>query len=304
MRNHDRRGGGTGRGAGHVERRGFLRGFAAAATVGVTGLATVGTAGAADVTDDYPRVSTRDHFDDDADLTDGETAHSYDVEGDWSAIGDDTLTVWVHGWRTDAQEAVEGAEEAQSALEANGYGGDVVAYSWDADKGDSLDLGWADAKDIADGNGEKLANFLTDWSADHDTPVRVVAHSLGARVTVDTCRSLQDDFEEPDALTSATLLGGAIEDDDPSLDAGWFDDEYGPSIEYAVGEFDNFYSGDDPVLRYIFNTREFEDAVGEVGIEGPAPDNYEDHDVTDRVDGHSGYYQRADGVMDRVLAEW
>ena len=182
----------------------------------------------------------------------------------------------------------------------NGYEGSVVAYSWDSDEGDSIDLGWADAKDIADRNGEKLANFLTDWTADHDAPVRVVAHSLGARVTVDACRSLRRDFRESDALTSASLLGGAIEDDDPSLDAGWSDDEYGRSIEHAVGEFDNFYSDDDPVLSYIFNTREFDEAVGEVRyLEVAAPDNYADHDVTDDVDSHSGYYQQGSGVMNQ-----
>lgn len=284
-----------------TDRRGFLRG-ASAAVVGAVGLTALpGSVAATDAPADYPRISTRDHFDDDAELINGETAESYDREGDWSALGDDTLALFVHGWRASESDALDGAYEAQQALEENGYDGDVAAYSWDADEGDSIDLGWTDAKEIAERNGQKLANAVTDWNDDEGTDVRLIAHSLGARVTVATMESLEADFDAEDAITSATLLGGAIEEDDPSLDAGWWDEEYGDHIEFACEQFDNFYNDDDPVLEYVYETREFEDAVGEKGIDGPAPDNYTDFDVTDTVDGHGDYYKRDVGCMDQVV---
>ena len=273
--------------------------------VSASGTAAAGSSAShADAPSDYPRVTTRDHFDDDANLADGETALSYQRAGDFADIGDETLTLFVHGWMNDDQDALDGAYECQLALEANGYGGDTAAFSWDSDQGDSLDLGWADAKDIAEKNGPKLANFITDWNANVGTDVRLVAHSLGARVTVFAMESLETDFGAADAVTSATLLGGAVEEDDVSLDAGWFDTEYGDHIEYAAEQFDNFHDDGDPILEYVYETREWEDAVGEKGCDGPKPDNYTDFDVTDQVDAHSDYYKRDVGVADQIVAQW
>jgi len=272
--------------------------------------ATTGTAAAgssaenADAPGDYPRVTTRGHYDDDANLTGGETGFSYQLGGDTAALGDDTLTLFVHGWQNSEEDAMDSAYECQLALEDNGYGADVAAYSWDSDQGDSLDLGWADAKDIAEGNGPKLANFVTDWNAQTGQDVRLICHSLGARVAVFALESLEDDFGAADAVTSVTLVGGAIEEDDVSTDAGWFDSEYGDHIEYATAQFDNFYADDDEILEYVYETREFEDAVGEKGCDGPQPNNYTDFDVTAEVDAHGDYYKRDVGIVDQIVAQW
>jgi hypothetical protein len=295
---------------GALNRRRFLRG-ATVAAAGVAGLtAATGTAAAgssaenADAPGDYPRVTTRDHFDDDADLVDGETGFSYQLGGDTSALGDETLTLFVHGWQNSEEDAMDSAYECQLALEENGYGADAAAYSWDSDVGDSLDLGWADAKEIAEKNGPKLANFVTDWNAETGQDVRLICHSLGARVAVFALESLEDDFGASDAVASVTLVGGAVADDAVSLDAGWFDSEYGDHIEYATEQCDNFHDDDDPILEYVFETREWEDAAGEKGCAGPEPNNYTDFDVTDEVDAHGDYYKRDVGIVDQIVAQW
>jgi hypothetical protein len=290
-----------------TSRRQFLR-ATATTVVGATGVAAAsGTAVAgasaenAEAPADFPRVTTRDHFDDDANLSNGETASSYQQDGDWSSIGSE-LTLFVHGWNSDASndDDIDTTYEASLALDNNGYGGDVAVYSWDSDKGDSWDLGWSDANSIAEKNGQKLANYITDRDGD----VRLLSHSLGARVTVFALESLREDFGASDALESVTLIGGAVENDDVSLDAGWFDDEYGQSIEYGTRQFDNFWNDGDGILNNVYQTREFDTAVGADGIEGPAPNNYTDVNVSDTVDAHGDYYKRDVGCVDQIVYQF
>ena len=298
-------------------RRAVLKTMTTAAVGTVTLGAATGTAAAGDLVDgegekaeapdDYPRVSTRDHFDDDAHLINGESPWSYDVEGSWpGSWGEDTLTLFVHGWRNDDAEDqdIDGGYECQLALEENGYTGDTAVFTWDSDKGDSLDLGWADAKDIAERNGKKLANFTQWYTNEYGVDVRWIGHSLGARVIVFALESLDDDYGMENVVKSVSLLGGAVEEDDVSTDAGWFDSEYGDHIEVAAEQCDNFYADDDEVLEYIYETREFEDAVGEKGCDGPQPSNYTDVDVNDIVPTHYDYYVREYGCIPQVVAQW
>jgi hypothetical protein len=282
-----------------VSRRGFIRSTTVAA-VGSAGL--LASSGAASAASGFPRVSTRGHFDDDADLASGESRYSYDVAGDWSGYDGGELALFVHGWRNGPSDAIAGAEAYRNALEANGFDGFTALFTWDSDMGDSVDLGWSDAKDIADGNGPKLAKFVVDGRA--GGPVRPIGHSLGARVMIRTCESVERDFGAANAIDSGALIGGAVQDDDVSLDAGWWDAEYGDHIEYACGQFDNYYNDGDGVLNWIYATREWDTAVGAEGIEGPAPANYEDHDVSDQVSGHSDYYKPDVGCVPQIVAEW
>lgn len=298
-------------------RRSVLR-RGAATVVGVAGLGSAtGQVHAGDLVDgegekaeapeDYQRVSTRDHFDDDANLVNGETPESYDVEGSLpSSWGDDTLTLFIHGFMSSDEDDddIDSGYECQLALEENGYDGDAAVFTWDSDKGDSIDLGWADAKDIAQKNGRKLANFTQTFVTENDTDVRWIAHSLGARVVLFALKSLEEEYDEPDIVTSVSLLGGAVEEDDVSLDAGWFDSEYGEYIEFAAQQCDNFYKDDDEVLEYIYETREWEDAAGEKGCDGPEPNNYTDYDVADIVPTHYDYFVREFGCIPQVVDKW
>ena len=289
----------------------MLRGAAAIAVGGVGLGAGADRASAksdadnAEAPADYPGVSTRDHFDDDCNLVDGQTGYSYDYRGDWSGIaGDRELTLFVHGWNNDddANDDIDSAYECQLALERNGYGGDVAVFTWDSDKGDSWwDAGWTDAKCIANRNGEKLANFVTDWNDEVGTDVRLIAHSLGARVVGDALRSLVEDFGATNAVRSVSLLGGAIDDQSP----GW-DYEFGPYVADGAVRVDNFWNRDDEVLDNIYSAREWDTAVGQRGLEDgvSAPGNYQDVGVSDVVDAHGDYYKREVGCIPQVVAEF
>jgi hypothetical protein len=293
-------------------RRGTVAAVGAAALVGTTGTAaagglTDGEGTKANAPADFPRVSTRDHFDSDGNLINGESAWSYDIEGSWpSSWGDDTLTLLIHGFKSSDEDDndIDSGYECQLALERNGYTGDTAVYTWDADRGDSADLGWSDGKTIAEQNGRKLANFTQWYTNTYNTDVRWVAHSLGARVAIFALKSLTEDYGDSNAVKSVSLLGGAVEGDDVSLDAGWFDSEYGQYIEYAAEQCDNFYDDGDEVLEWIYETREWEDAVGEKGCDGPEPANYTDYDVGNIVPTHYDYYVRDYGCIPQVVEKW
>lgn len=291
-----------------VSRRRVL-GTAALGLAGVAGLS--GTAGAitkGDGDDDgpppenFPHVTTREHFDigwfGDVDLTDGNTTTNYATKNGVPGLdgtAPDEIAVHVHGWLSDVDSALISFEQSTQALRNNGYERPVVGYSWDADTG--LDNWWP-ATEIAERNGYKLAQFLFDYTrATGGTSVRLLAHSLGARVVLSAVRTLNyNDYT--DVVTSVSLLGGAADNDAVSLGG-----TYGDDLERAVGTVDNFWKADDSVLNYAYSTAEFDSAVGEEGCEGTPPDNYEDHNV-DFVPDHYSYYEPSEGCMNEIVAEF
>lgn len=293
-------------------RRGALAAAGSAALVGASGTATAGglvdgEGEKASAPSDYQRVSTRDHFDSDGNLINGESVWSYDVEGSWpGSWGEESLTLLIHGFKSSDEDNddIDSGYECQLALEANGYDGDTAVFTWDSDKGDSLDLGWADGKTIAERNGRKLANFTQWYSNAYGVDVRWIAHSLGARVVMFALKSLTEEYGQANAVKSVSLLGAAVEEDDVSTDAGWFDSEYGQYFEYAAEQCDNFYDDGDEVLEWIYETREFEDAAGEKGCDGPEPTNYTDYDVGNIVPTHYDYYIRDVGCIPQVVGQW
>ncbi|GAB3690842.1 hypothetical protein GCM10028857_27620 [Salinarchaeum chitinilyticum] len=290
-----------------TDRRTTLRLIGGAAAT-VTGLAGVSAAASAfngddgDVTGsaDYPRVTTRDHFDVHwwygDQLTDGHTATDYDTVGaipGWDGGGaPGELVVAVHGWLTAADEAPDHFATVETSLAENEFDAPVVGFSYDADTGVS---NWWPATDIAERNGPKLAAFLADYADQHPaTAVRLTGHSLGARVVLSAIESLHQAGRD-DVVASATLLGGAADDGAVSTDG-----RYGAAIEAAGGQVDNFWKDDDGVLQWAYSTGEFDSAVGEEGCDGPRPANYTDHNV-DYVPDHFSYHEPADGCMPAVV---
>ncbi len=257
----------------------------------------IGTAGA--TAPEFPRVSTRGHFDiswyGDVYLTDGNGRFDYDLVGSIPGVdGDapDELLVHAHGWRSDPDEAVESFGHLETALQANDYGQPVVGYTWDSD---TLYTQWWKATEIAERNGLKLAAFLAGYHGEHpDTTLRVTSHSLGARVTLRAVEVLAvNDYT--DVVDSLSLLGGAADNDAVSTVG-----RYGPDVANATGRTDNFYKTDDGVLEWAYSTAEVDSAVGEEGCEGPQPSNYTDVNV-DFVESHGDYYKRDGGCVPDVV---
>ena len=251
---------------------------------------------ALDAPEDYPVVTTRDHFEvtwyGSVSLADGHTETVYDVDGDWPSAGAE-LTLFVHGWLNDGESGRDSAHTAEVALREADYDDPVVGYVWDADE-----YVWWTATEIAERNGAKLANFTTDYLADHpDASVRYVAHSLGARVVLRALATLHE-WGRADAVESVSLLGGAADDDAVAADG-----EYGDDVEYAAGAVHNYWKDDDAVLQWAYSLAEADAAVGEEGCEGTTPANYEDHNVDD-VPDHFSYPEPGEGCVDDVVADF
>ncbi|MFC4405788.1 DUF726 domain-containing protein [Haloarchaeobius iranensis] len=286
-------------GAQNVGRRRFL-GTAATAAAG-TGLA-VGATGTAAATDTYPRVTTRGHYDitwyGSVYLTDGHTEWDYDTAGDIPGLDSaapDEFLVHVHGWMNEPDSAIEGFQTAEASYRDSGYDRAVIGFSWDSD---SSVFGWWDSTEIAEENGKKLANFVEDYrQANPDTTIRLVCHSLGARVTL-RCVEVLNANGVTEAVQSVSLLGGAADND--AVSAGG---RYGPDLADAVGQVDNYWKDGDDVLNWAYTTAEFDSAVGEEGCEGAQPGNYQDHNV-DYVTDHFSYYEPGEGCIGDVVAEW
>lgn len=290
-----------------LHRRTLLR-ATGASTLAIAGVGAVASTPAAlkgddgDITgaQDYPRVTTRGHFEihwwyGDR-LTDGHTARDYDTVGSipgWNAgSAPNELVVACHGWLTAADEAPDHFATVAASLEQNGSDAPVIGFSYDSDTGVT---DWWAATDIAERNGPKLAAFLAAYADHHPgTTLRLTGHSLGARVVLSAIRAL-DRRGRQDVLASATLLGGAADDDAVAISG-----TYGGHIESAVGRLDNFWKDGDAVLQWAYGLGEGGSAVGEDGCDGPQPANYTDH-TADYVPDHYSYHEPGDGCMPAVV---
>jgi hypothetical protein len=268
-----------------------------------------------DVPESFPTVSTFNHFAarnaaGDVELVDDESPTSYDLQGDWNCYSEpDELQVYVHGFVSESPRlwARYLAQQAAVGLaDANYTDAFSVAVSWDSN------VEWADATEIAERNALKLGQWLRHLRATDDRPIRLLCHSLGARVTCSLLEELRVDASrfyssqtpyvtlEEGTVDSVALLGAAIDNDTPEVDERW-----GAAIEHAAGELHNYYSRRDDVLGESYYGIDQTEALGHTGIAHPsdAPSNYADHDVTETVDDHDDYDNPHDGVLDRFVED-
>jgi esterase/lipase superfamily enzyme len=291
-----------------MRRRAFIRRTAVAGTVSVLGSGVASAGGgddALDAPDDYPGVTTRDHFSINwyggVELDAGK--YEYGFRGDWSKYDDgNELELFVHGWRSDdaADDDINGAYTAEKALQEQGYDPFGAVFTWDADKGGGIDQGWYEAQDIANRNGPKLAKFVHDWLNGDGRPIRLVAHSLGAQV-VGSAMNYLASWGYEDAVESLVLLGGAADDQAYAVDG-----KYGSGVATAPRRVLNCYKTDDSVLEWAYSLGELDTAVGETGVEGTPPANMTEVNVTNVVPDHYSYPElKADGgCMDVVVNNW
>jgi esterase/lipase superfamily enzyme len=259
--------------------------------------------------DNLPQVTTFDHFDDDARLTEGNTTTNYETNGEVPGIDTrsvDDMTVFIHGWR-DTQDDEEAQadnaaklEEADRELRDSGYDGTVVGYEWDAHRGDSLDFGWKDAGQIAERNGPKLARFIREYHERRPTAnIRLASHSLGTLVLVRSLEELDGSegwARKDPGITTIHPFGAAVDDDRPTS----AHPATRAAIDRQVAAAHNYFSRKDSVLAAAYEPREFERALGRHGADSSheSPTNYADYDVTDSVGtDHSGYLENASDLM-------
>lgn len=285
-----------------VERRRFLR-ATGAVTAGTVGVVTVSSAGSAKSSGEcdgsyssVPRITSYGHFEtswfSSPSLTDGNTETNVDFAGEAipgvDAAAPAELLVHVHGWRNDDNTGACRIARTAGVYADEGYDHPVTGLTWDAD------TGWFSGTEIAERNGAKLAAFVSSYASDNPgTTIRLSCHSLGARVVLEALYALDEDGHH-DVVTSASIMGGSADATDVSLDG-----RYGESIERAAGHVDNFWMADDQILTYLYTLGEWSSAVGATGVDGPAPSNYTDHDVS-YVPDHFSHYEE-DGCIGDIV---
>jgi hypothetical protein len=187
-------------------------------------------------------------------------------------------------------------DRARMSLAANNYSIPVIGFSWDSNTTiiTPNNSGWSIAKDIAQDNGPKLANFIFDYKENcSNTNIRIIAHSLGARVILNALQDLTGNQEWNSrnfTVESVHLMGAAVDDEQVSTDPSDADDPgeqvYGQAIESQVIRFYNFFDNEDNALQRPYPSAERnETALGLNGSEKgiSRPKNYQDANVTKEI---------------------
>jgi pimeloyl-ACP methyl ester carboxylesterase len=216
------------------------------------------------------------------------------------------VVIFIYGWRNNETLAKERLDRVRLSLEKNNYTYPLIGLSWASDKL------WEAAKAIAKENGPKLAHFIIDLRDKcQDAKIRLIAHSLGARVALSTLDNLHRNSTWNDGnftLSSVHLLAAAVDDEEVSKDPTDVADDpvnaysvksaYGEAIEEEVVRFYNLRSSEDNVLEmYPFRPFDFaykfyplfeEDlALGQNGYQSSPnitlPENYKEQDIKDQI---------------------
>jgi hypothetical protein len=221
-----------------------------------------------------PLVSTRDHFN----LTTGNllpehNSTSYDPSDNIPGLDrqcEGEVAIYVHGVWTTAdfpsfpyfEDAIEIFDRARMSLADLNYEIPLIGFSWDSDTPISS-AGWETAKIIAKKNGPKLAEFIYDLKEKcPNTAIRLIAHSMGARVVLSSLDSLTNNLNWNNnnyTIASVHLMGAAVDDEEVSKNSNDIVNDptndirikaaYGNGIEKEVVRFYNLYNPEDDVLE-------------------------------------------------------
>jgi pimeloyl-ACP methyl ester carboxylesterase len=170
------------------------------------------------------------------------------------------VAIIVHGWYLNETQAKEGFDRVKLSLENNSYYIPIIGFSW------SSDTPWISAKFVAKENGPKLADFILDLmnsckEFNKDVKIRLIGHSLGARVILSSLDSLHKDplwKSKGFKIASVHLMGAAVDNEEVSKNPqdilsdqtnwGTVKSDYGEAIEEEAVKFYNLYNSKDKVL--------------------------------------------------------
>jgi|SRR5918999_559509 pimeloyl-ACP methyl ester carboxylesterase len=227
------------------------------------------------------------------------------------------IVIFVHGWGADENEAKERFDRVKLSLEKNNYTHPLVGFSWDSDQA------WLSAKFVAKDNGPLLAKFIVDTMNKckqqqlGEVKIRLIAHSLGARVVLSSLDSLNKNQTWNNGnftIASVHLMAAAVDDEEVSMypkdilndltNWGSPKSDYGRAIQEEVIKFDNLFSIKDNVLEpnltnpfypfQIYPSFEADRALGQNGYQKvpkyqdlkelkSLPGNYDEKDVQNEI---------------------
>lgn len=165
--------------------------------------------------------------------------------------------IFVHGWGIDEYKAKERLDRLKMSLEYNKYNISLIGFSWNSD------IDWDHAQSIAKENGPRLAQFILELKNKCiDTDIRLISHSMGARVILSSLASLHNNSLLDGStlkIASVHLLGAAIDDEEVSknpqdiltdlTNENTVKYAYGDVIEGQVTKFYNLFDSEDNVLQ-------------------------------------------------------
>jgi esterase/lipase superfamily enzyme len=237
----------------------------------------------------YYNNTTRGHFN----LTTGELQSSTHNSTDYYASNipgfnnnalpcpPKDIVIYIHGFWASKLSADEQLHRLNMSLHANNYQVPVVGFSWGSN------TAWGIAKLIADQSGPKLAHFITNFNQTcPHTYIRLVAHSLGARVVSSALLSLNNTrvcTHKP--IESVHLMGAAINDKATSKN-----ELFGNAIAHTVNHFYNLYDPEYNMLKIAYRNAEGQNALGLLGLNATQPrlsSNYTDYNVRFEIPPYS-----------------
>jgi hypothetical protein len=217
------------------------------------------------------------------------------------------LAIYIHGVWATQKASEEQTERVFLSLQDLKYKIPVIGFSWSSDTVFSLDnptlsnKGWNIAKKIANNNGPLLAKLILGYKEIcPNDEIRLIAHSLGSRVTLSALESLYTN-DKNSIIESVHLLGAAIDDEQISLNSQDCAKNVpklecsGEAINSTTKIFFNLYNSEDNMLTpffsgtddgsYPYKNSEKDNALGgfgkEIGIS--SPNNYNERDVEDFI---------------------
>ena len=217
------------------------------------------------------------------------------------------LAVYIHGIWATPKAAEEQTERVFLSLQDLNYEIPLIGFSWSSDTVFSLDnptlsnKGWNIAKIIANNNGPLLAKLILGYKEIcPNDEIRLIAHSLGSRVTLSALQSLND-VDKNNIIESVHLLGAAVDDEQISLNSHDCAKNVpklecsGEAINSTTKIFFNLYNSEDNMLTPFFSgtddgsfpykNSERDDALGgfgkEIGVS--TSNNYNERDVEDFI---------------------
>jgi esterase/lipase superfamily enzyme len=193
------------------------------------------------------------------------------------------IVIYVHGVGASQSDATEQTERVKMSLNNNGYYNPVIGFSWDSNtpKGASTV-----APLIAKQQGPKLAHFLLDFKNKcPDSKVRMIGHSMGARVTLSTLASLHTNKEWKSKnfeLASVHLIGAGVAS---SWNVDGIKSPVRNIIEQVVIKFYNLFNPKDKALSGTYPRVEHHTALGNTGAQKgiSLPSNYIQRDVQNEI---------------------
>jgi esterase/lipase superfamily enzyme len=181
-------------------------------------------------------------------------------------------------------------QQVKAGLEKNDYSGGFIGFKWRSD------LSWGNSNRSAVWSGKELANFVERISEKRpDTQINLIGYSLGAKVVLEACKSIEDS----DNIANVFLLAGAVKSSELKEGGRFFD-----SVESSRFRVWSFRNPKDQVLKTLFL---LSGAVGRKGLNENNLENF-NQEIIEFNSGlnffqkkvHGGYIEEDSKALKRV----